>query len=721
MKQAFLYRGNVVTRDIPVPAVQNGQVLVKTAFSCISAGTEMASVADSSKSLVKRAMEKPKNVLKVLKVGKTRGLSAMVNMVKGATGSGFGSQIGYTAAGVVAESKAIHQNFAPGQRVAVVGTNYANHAQFNAVPENLVVAVPDGVSLKDASTAALGGIAMQGVRQLAPQVNDTVVVMGLGFLGQLTVQMLRAFGCNCIGIDINQTRLSFAKEQFSIQTIAGNDPLLVEKVNMLTGGTGADGVIFTAATSSSEPMSNCFKMLRRKGCFVLVGVSGMTINREDIYKKELTFKISTSYGPGRYDASYEEGGVDYPREYVRFTEGRNIEAYFALLAQKKISLSAMPTQVCSIDEAAQAFENLKKSNPPMVSLLDYSGAGEDNAGKKVLLHPKQAPDAKKIVVGFIGAGSYVKGMHLPNMGRLHDKFYVKGIMNRSAVPAAALATQYGAAYYTTDYHDILDDADIDLVMICTRHDSHASYAIKALRAGKNVFVEKPPALNAQEMAELIAAIKETGKKFFVGYNRRFSSYAKEIKRALAAREVPVHIEYTMNAGYVPYDSWMQTAAGGGRIIGEGCHIVDLAQYLIGEKAKEVLAFPINSGCDYLCATDNVCFLITYENGSTALIRYTSNGAKAFPKETMTVCWGDKSIYLNDFTDLCANGAKISRIRTAEPDKGQLDILKAVYEALKSKDAGQLISLDELSETSEITFAVAKATQIMSCTKSSVSG
>lgn len=705
MVQAFLLRGHVIARKVPQPLLKPGCVVVKTDYSCISIGTEISSVKGSKVNLVKKAMTKPKLFLRTLKIAKNRGLNVMINTIKGATGSGFGTNIGYTAAGLVVEKNESENEYQIGQRVAVVGTMYANHAEYNCVPRNLVIPIPDSVSTWDASTAALGGIAMQGVRQLSPKPNDTVVVMGLGFIGQLTVQMLLASGCCVIGIDINNSRLDIASKSYCIQTINGNDNLLVEKVLMLTNGIGVDGVIFTASTNSSAPMSSCFKMLRRKGCFVLVGVSGMTIDREDIYRKELEFKMATSYGPGRYDTTYEEEGIDYPYEYVRFTEKRNIEAYFKMMEIGTILLSNMPMQVYNISEAGKAYDRLQQSNPPMISLLDYSNQEDENSVKtKVNLRESGKKHRTAITYALIGAGSYAKSMHLPNLSTMKDKYYLKAVMNRSAAPAAALATQYKAEYYTTSIDDILNDAEIQLLLICTRHDSHARYAIKAMRAGKDVFVEKPPALDENELNELMQVIEETGRNFTVGYNRRFSKYASEIIHRLNDRKGKLFIEYTMNAGYIPYDNWVHSIESGGRIVGEGCHIIDLFQFFVGSEIISVDTDSISFSKSYYHKSDNISATLTFGDGSVALLHYISIGGRAMPKETMHIMFDEKEIYLDNYTSLTGSGIKIKKLHSDEPDKGQKDILLALFNSI-NRNTKYPIPLDEIKQTSLATFEI----------------
>lgn len=707
MKQAFLLHGKVVIQNIPIPRLSAGLVLVKTKYSCISAGTEISAVNNTKQSLLKRAITKPALVFRTLRIAKSRGLSVMINNIRSSTGSGYGLPIGYSAAGTVISSKAQHNIYVHDQNVAIVGTLYANHAQYNTVPENLVIPVPQNVSLQDASTAALGGIAMQGVNQLSPKPGEYIVVMGLGLIGQLTVQILLAASCRVIGVDVNEERLLTAKEHYGIQVFNGNDQMLLENVFITTHGNGADGVLFTASTSSDAPMSTCFKMLRKKGRFILVGVSGMNINRDDIYQKELDFKIASSYGPGRYDPDYEEKGIDYPYEYVKLTEKRNIETYFDMLSNGSISLCHLSNQIYNIGNANKAYERLQMQNPPLLSLIEYSSELDevDANNSRVTLDSHKTRKAKTVSVGLIGAGNYAKSIQLPNMDSMKSKYYIKAIMNRSAAPAAALATQFGAEYYTVDATDILNDKDVDLVMICTRHDSHSRYAISALNAGKFVFVEKPPALNWEELTELLDAISNHPGKYFVGYNRRYSKYALEIKKKILQRCCPVHIEYTMNAGYIPFDSWVHGDSGGGRIIGEGCHIIDLFQYLVGSSVKSLISMPVVQSNEYYHSDDNVSCLVNFCDGSTAFMSYISIGAKTMPKETMHLTCGDIEFFLDDYRELTASGTRCKRLFSAEPDKGQRNILYAIYDTINGK-CDSTIPASEIKTTSEITFAIA---------------
>ena len=703
MRQAFLYKGNIITREVPIPSVRQGYALIRTEYSCISAGTEITSVKSSGKSLLKRIIERPKLLKRGIKMIKNRGFRVVFNTIKSTNGSGFGNAIGYSASGIVMNASNLDNNLKTGQRVAIVGAMYASHAEYNITPRNLIIPVPDCVSLEDASTAALGSIAMQGYRQLSPNPGDTVVVMGIGFIGQLTVQMLLASACTVIGIDINQGRMDIAQKAYNIPVLNGSDPMLPEKVYMLTDGKGADGVIFTAATTSSSPMSSCFKMLRKKGRFVLVGVSGMEIKREDIYQKEIDFRISTSYGPGRYDKTYEEQGIDYPYEYVRFTERRNMEAYLDMIAKGVLSISDMSISINDIDNAGKAYEELQKSDPPMVSLLHY-GEKNHSAGQNIILKEDCSDHTGAVVCALIGAGNYAKNIHLPNMSEVPDKFYLKAVMNRSAVSAASVANQYNAEYYTTNIDDILNDSGIQLVLICTRHDSHARYAIKAMRAGKHVFVEKPPAVNLDELNELMQTIKETGKFFLVGYNRRFSKYAKKIKSCIENRQGKLFIEYTMNAGYIPYDHWVHTSQGGGRIIGEGCHIIDLFIYLVGSEIENISTNKLYFTKNYYRSNDNLSATLTFKDGSIAVLNYFSVGSKALSKEMMRILFDGKEIVLDDYMNLMGNGIKVRKLNNSEPDKGQKNLLKILYDSVKGNNPYP-IPLNEIWQTSIATFLI----------------
>ncbi|MBQ6322578.1 MAG: bi-domain-containing oxidoreductase, partial [Lachnospiraceae bacterium] len=675
MKQAFVTRSGVICEDVQEPPFSRGKVLVDVKFSCISAGTEMNLVRSSKKPLVKRVLEDPKKLIpQAMTMLKNRGAKVLMKAVQNATSR---KAVGYTAAGVVRESGV--EGFKPGDRVAIFGVGYANHAAVDSAPVNMTARIPDNVSFEEASTAAVGCIAMQGVRRLEPVQGETIVVMGLGIMGILAVQMLKGMGCRVIGIDLNADRMRLAKKLGCDEVVHGGKGNVIKYMDMLTDGKGVDGVLFTAATHSSVPMSNCFKMLRRKGRFVLLGVSGMEIDRADIYAKELDFKIATSYGAGRYDNSYEEGGADYPAELVRWTEKRNMEEYLREIASGIIDVKDMIQAVYPIEQVNEAYLAIEKPNAPLITLLQYQ---KEATKTKIILKPDAHTPAKGNIIRYavVGAGNFVRSMHMPNLDEMKDMFYLRAVMSRTGTSASSLAYIYGAEYFTTDYQEILNDPQIDMVMICTRHDLHAPMAIQALRAGKAVFVEKPAAINAEQLAELKQTCEETGVPYFVGFNRRFSDYIQEICKATADRKTPLNIIYTMNAGLLPKDHWTHGRTGGGRIVGEGCHIIDTLTAVVGKKPIEFSVDAIHDEDGYYSPHDNVSLTIRYEDGSIATMLYLAQGSPSYQKETMKVYWDGKQITLNDYSTMNANGIKIKNIRSAAPSKGHKQELIAFYRA-----------------------------------------
>ena len=557
--------------------------------------------------------------------------------------------------------------------------------------------------MEEASTAAVGCIAMQGVRRLEPTQGETIIVMGLGIMGILAVQMLKGMGCRVIGIDLNTDRMGLAKKLGCDEVVHGGKGNVIKYVDMLTDGKGADGVLFTAATHSNVPMSNCFKMLRRKGRFVLLGVSGMEINRADIYAKELDFKIATSYGAGRYDGQYEESGADYPKENVRWTEKRNMEEYLREIAEGIVDVKDMIQAVYPVERVNEAYLALEKPNAPLITLLQYQ---KEESKTKIILKPDAHTPEKGNIIRYavVGAGNFVRSMHMPHLDEMKDKFYLRAVMSRTGTSASTLASIYGAEYCTTDYQEILNDPEIDMVMICTRHDLHAPMAIQALKAGKAVFVEKPAAINAEQLAELKQTCEETGVPYFVGFNRRFSDYIQEVCKATADRTTPLNIIYTMNAGLLPKDHWTHGKTGGGRIVGEGCHIVDTLTAVVGKKPIDFSVDAIHDENGFYSPHDNVSLTIRYEDGSIVTMLYLAQGSSSLQKETMTVYWDGKSITMNDYQRMSANGVRIKNIKSGAPVKGHKQELIAFRQAILS---GQKypIPLDDIWRTTMITLAV----------------
>lgn len=699
MKQAFVTRNGVICENVQEPALNSNGVLVDVKYSCISVGTEMNLVRSSKKPLVKRVMENPKKLVpQAMSMLRSRGAKVLMKAVKNATSR---KCVGYTASGVVRESST--EGFVSGDRVAIFGVGYANHAAVDTVPINMTARIPDGVSFEEASTAAVGCIAMQGVRRLEPFPGETIVVMGLGIMGILAVQMLKTKGCRVIGIDLNSNRMELAQKLGCDEVIHGSKDNVIKQVEVLTNGIGADGVLFTAATHSNTPMSNCFKMLRRKGRFVLLGVSGMEINRADIYAKELDFKIATSYGAGRYDSQYEENGADYPSECVRWTEKRNMEEYLREIAKGHINVKEMIQAVFPIEEVGQAYKDLEKPNAPLITLLKYE---REEPCSKIILKPDANTPKKGEVIRYavIGAGGFVRSMHMPNLDQMKDKFYLRAVMSRTGANASVLANIYGAEYFTNDLKDILDDPEIDMVMICTRHDLHAPLAIEAMKAGKAVFVEKPAAVSSEQLKELQQACSETGMPYFVGFNRRFSDYARAIRKVTDKREGPLHIVYTMNAGLLAKDHWTHSKVGGGRIVGEGCHIIDMLSYVVGKKISNYSLDAIHDVEGFYSPHDNVSVTLYFEDQSVATMLYLSQGSASLQKETMKIYWDGKSVTLNDYCNIQSEGVRVRKVKSNAPMKGHKQELIAFREAILN-GTNYPIDLDDIWRTTAITLAI----------------
>ena len=571
MKQVLIKKGKAVVDEVPAPHIGDGEVLVQVACSCISAGTELSGLKQGGKPLVLRLLQHPQSIVQGLQMVASLGFTRTLAVARGVLEAG--NPTGYSAAGIVlAVGKGI-RDVTPGDRVACSGAGIANHAEFIAVPRNLLAKVPDALPLDVASTVTLGCIALQGVRRTDPKLGETIAVIGLGILGQMTVQLLKANGCKVIGIDIDQRRIDQAVAMGMDRGLSAASGNAVEDVIRFSNGHGADAVIVTASSASGDIMAQAMDMSRKKGRVVIVGDVGLDLKREKFYKKELDIFISTSYGPGRYDAKYELEGTDYPYAYVRWTENRNMEAYLDLIAEKKISIGPLIERTFPVTEATRAYEELNKSDKkPLIVVLEYA---RESVPNRTIVMAKPALKQGRFNVAVVGAGGFAKGMHLPNLRKLDNLYTLHAIASRTGTNAKAIALQYDASYATTDYQEVLRDDNVDLVMIATRHNLHAGMAIDAAKAGKAVFVEKPMALTQQELDELAGVLEQTKTPFLVGFNRRFSPHMQRIRELAADRVNPLIVNYRMNAGFIPKDSWIQSGEGGGSNLGEACHIYDL--------------------------------------------------------------------------------------------------------------------------------------------------
>lgn len=675
MKQVLVRQGQAVVEEVPAPLVEPGTVLVRVDHSCISIGTEMSGVRNSGGDpLWKRALMNPDKVVKAARMVATQGFQRTRDVAMG--GNAVGQPTGYSAAGVVIAVGEAVGDIAVGERVACAGAQFAHHAEIVRVPRNLMAPVPDELSMDQACTVTLGAIALQGVRRAKPTLGESFVVIGLGFLGQLTVQMLKANGCRVIGVDLDSDRVATALELGMDVALDPADEQSVSRVARLTDGFGADGVIITAATRSSDVVSSAFKMCRKKGRVVLVGDVGLDIKREDIYAKELDFFISTSYGPGRYDASYEEKGFEYPIGYVRWTENRNMAEYLKLLAEGALRIDDLIFKEFPVDKAPEAYEGLKSgADKSLVVLLYYpERAGDETMVPNPLAKPG-APGAARI--GLIGAGGFAKGMHLPNIKALPEQLKLQAVASRTGQNATATARDWSAAYATTDYAKVLSDPDVDAVLIATRHDLHADLVLRALEQGKHVLVEKPLTLSREELDQVTAFFRQaeaagsaTAPVLLTGFNRRFSPFALRLKELTECRADPMMLVYRMNAGYIPLDHWVHGPEGGGRNIGEACHIYDLFTYLVDARVTDMCARAITPTTRSYVRNDNFCAEFTFEDGSVATLVYTALGTSDYPKEQMEVFCDGRVFVLDDYKALRIWGSPEAGIEARDQDKGQ---------------------------------------------------
>ncbi|OOG15718.1 dehydrogenase [Sphingobacterium sp. CZ-UAM] len=681
--------GDTILEEVPAPQVRRGCVLIQTTRSLVSLGTERMLVEFGKSNLIQKARQQPDKVKQVLDKIKTDGLLPTIETVFNKLGEPL--PLGYCNVGrVIAVGEGVN-DFKIGDRV----TSNGQHAEFVCVPKNLVAHIPENVTDEQATFTVIGSIGLQGIRLLNPTIGETVVVVGLGLIGLLTAQLLIANGCRVIGVDIDESKLELAKKWGVIpfNPIKGD---VVKFVEDLTDGIGTDGVIITASSKNNSIISQAARMSRKRGRIVLVGVIGLDISRAEFYEKELTFQVSCSYGPGRYDEDYEQKGIDYPLAFVRWTEKRNFETILQAISSSRIHVEEMITEVVPINDYIKIYGEIGSRNS-IASILQYDEKVQLSPSHNVKLIDADF-SASKGVIGIVGAGNFTKMTLMP---ALKDSGAIyKYIASNGGVTGTALAQKYNIANSTTDYHEILRDSDVDLVLITTRHNLHASMVIEALNAGKNVFVEKPLALNQEELERVIEAQQRSAKNITVGFNRRFSPHIVKIKQFVG--DAPMNVIATMNAGTIPSNVWVHDMkVGGGRIIGEACHYIDLITFLTGSRVKSVC---MNSlGLNPEENTDNASILLRYENGSTGVINYFANGSKAYSKERVEVFSQERTFIMDNFRRTEAFGVKgFSTLKTSL-DKGH----KAQFQQLigKTKMGGDcLISLDEIINTTRASFA-----------------
>lgn len=708
MKQVLVGGGKAWAAEVPAPQVSAGNVLVRVEHSCISVGTELAGLRMSGLPLYERALKQPENVKRVLAMIQEQGLATTLDRVRGKLSAG--SATGYSAAGRVVAVGSEVAAFAVGDRVACAGAGVANHAEFIDVPVNLAVRIPEAVTMAQACTVTLGAIALQGVRRAAPTLGETFVVVGLGILGQLSAQMLATNGVRVVGVDVDAARIELARANGLHDGIDASRENYVERIQLLTAGFGADAVVVTAASASNDIINEAMRAARKKGRIVLVGDVGLALNRADLYPKELDFLVSTSYGPGRYDPHYEEGGVDYPLPYVRWTENRNMQTYLDLLAAGSVKLHNLITESFEVDRADAAYAALQREvAKPMLVLLDYPPRTDAAQRKVALPAPRATPRTGALRVGLVGASSFAQGMHLPNMQRLRDRFTLHAVMSRTGANARAVGQQHGARYCTSDLEDLLADADIDLVMITTRHDQHGTAVLRALQSGKHVFVEKPLTLDPTDLdrIESFYRARPDGPLLMVGYNRRFSPAVAHLRAALERRSTPLIVNYRMNAGFIGSDHWVHGPEGGGRNLGEACHIYDLFAALVGDNVPErsVYAVAVRPANERWLRNDNFVATISYGDGSACTLTYTAMGDKSHPKERMDVYADGRVFSLDDYkTSVVTGGRGVKPWSSNTSQKGQFEELIALSDAVRTTGRWP-IDLGSLLRTSRISFEV----------------
>ena len=693
--------GEVSTYDVPAPELRPGGLLVRTQYSAISAGTERATLELSSKSLLAKAKARPDLVKQVIEYARQNGVKAAYEKVHAKLDTL--TTLGYSCAGEVISVADGVNEFRAGDRVACGGGTYANHAEINFVPRNLAVRIPSQVSSAAASLTTIGAIAMQGVRQAEVGIGETVAVIGAGLVGVLTIQILRAAGCRVVAIDLSPQRVKRAAEFGSHLTVAANDPTLASCIKEFSR-YGVDAAILTAATDSVEPVEMAAKILRDRGRIIVVGAVGMGVSRSNMYMKELSLALSRSYGPGRYDPQYEEGGFDYPIGYVRWTERRNMEAFLDLLGAGQVDVTPLLEHRYTIEEGAKAFGDLK--NGLYTAILEYSGASAVSQRSMPAVVAARPRIGDEVRVGCIGAGSFASSVIFPNLQSIKGvRLQSIGTISGAGAASAQRAFKFQIAEQPSE---LLNDPNVDAVFVLTRHDTHATLTAQTLQAGRPVFVEKPLAVDREQLAQLqeVYGVQlQAGRAPFVmvGFNRRFAPFTEKIRQFFAGRREPMMIHVRVNAGFIPHDHWIH--AQGGRIVGEFCHFVDWARAVIGSPIHSVTASGLPNGTPF--ASDNVAVTLKFADGSVANLLYLANGDRSIPKEFFEVFCQGAIARLDDFRTLeLARNGKLQKFKSVQ-DKGHRRELQLTIEAVRDGKPSP-ISFEELVEVTEATFLVHEA-------------
>jgi predicted dehydrogenase/threonine dehydrogenase-like Zn-dependent dehydrogenase len=701
MKQILQYlnTGKTKVSEVPVPNTSPGSLLIKTSKTLISSGTERMLVEFGKAGLINKAIKQPDKLKLVLNKLKTDGLRPTIESVFNKLGQPL--PLGYCNVGIVSEVGYGVNNFNKGDRVISNG----KHAEVVNVPKNLCAKVPDTVSDEESSFTIIGSVALQGIRLIKPTLGEVFVVFGLGLVGLMTVQLLRANGCKVIGLDFDKEKLSLAK-RFGAQILDLNKVNPLDFVDNLSNSNGVDGAIITATTSSSELMHQAAQMCRKRGRIVLVGVAGLNISRDDFYKKELTFQVSASYGPGRYDPNYEEKGNDYPLGFVRWTEQRNFEAVLELIASGALDVKTLISHRYSIDQAERAYELISDKKSSLGIILTYPGLEITRQSKNISLLKSISSKKdikndinKKVNVSFIGSGNYASSVLIPAFKTTGVNLI--SVASKMGVSGTHIGRKYGFHESTTDIDNLLNNDKTEAVVISTNHNSHSEFVIKSLKAKKNVFVEKPLCLTLEEL-DKIKATYASSNILMIGFNRRFAPQIKKIKSLLSDINEPKSFIMTVNAGDVPKDHWTQDPhIGGGRIIGEACHFIDLLRFLAGEIiVKSQIQFMNNS------KKDTASIQLTFHDGSIGSIHYFANGSKSLPKEKLEVYAKGGVLQLDNYRKLIGYGwPGFKKMNLWQQDKGQKACIKAFIEAISEGNSSP-IPIEEVFEVSEISIKLA---------------
>ena len=698
MKQVLqdLKSGRIEVTDVPCPAVPPGHVLIRTRASLISSGSERSIVEFAQSSWIARARAQPDKVKQVLDKIHADGLLPTLEAVFARLDEPL--PLGYSNAGVVEEAGAGVEGIRRGDRVASNGP----HAEMVCVPRNLCARIPDAVQDDEAAFTVLGSIALHGARLLEPTLGESVAVVGLGLVGLMAVQILRAHGCRVLGIDPDAARRERARALGAEAVHAPppeGDPVAAGRT--FSSERGIDAVLITASSPGNEIIRDAARMCRKRGRIVLVGVVGLELNRADFYEKELSFRVSCSYGPGRYDPGYEAGGRDYPQAYVRWTEQRNLEAVLAMMADGRLSVASLISTRVPQREAARAYETLTSDRRALGILLEYPAPSA--AHDRVIAlstAPARLPGTEEVTVGVIGAGDFARAVLLPALRRTGAR--LDTIAALRGVSAAQAGRRFGFRQVTSDPRAVLENPAINTIFIVTRHDSHARLAVEALQAGKHVFVEKPLALNRVELDTVIRASEAAGRHLMVGFNRRFSPHVREIVRLMRARAGPAAFIMTVNAGALPAEHWLvDPRQGGGRIVGEAVHWIDLLIFLSGQRVTAVVSVPLGNGS--APHREGTTLTLAFADGSTGTIHYLANGSRRFPKERLEVAFDGRVLQLDNYRSVTGFGVPgFSRLRTWRQDKGHRNEIEAFVKTI-ARGGAALIPLAELEHAALVSF------------------